>query len=421
MTLVSDIGYTVAAEVDFDEQPQPATLPELVGELHTRRRRAHAGPSARATAAQRERGKLTARERIGLLLDEGSFVELGTFRRHRAAGFGMEVRRPDTDGVVTGWGSIDGRTVYVYAHDFRIFGGSLGEAHADKIHKVMDMALAAKAPLIGLNDGAGARIQEGVTALAGYGGIFSRTVAASGVIPQISVMLGPCAGGAAYAPALTDVVFMVRHTAQMFITGPDVVSAVTGEQVTHDELGGAAAHSTTSGVATFAYDDELSCLEDVRYLISLLPSSNQEMPPATPTGDPADRRVDAAASLVPANPKSAYDIRPVITHLVDDGEFLEFFQGWATNLIIGLARIDGQTVGVVANQPAVLAGVLDIAASEKGARFVQFCDSFNIPLVTLPRRSDAPVPCRGTRSCGRGDRPGGHPIGARRGAESVAR
>jgi acetyl-CoA carboxylase carboxyltransferase component len=383
MTVVSDIDAVVAAEADFDTPQRPATLPELVGQLRERRCRAHSGPSARATAAQHERGKLTARERIDLLLDEGSFVEVGTFRRHRATGFGMEVRRPDTDGVVTGWGTIDGRTVFVYAHDFRIFGGSLGEAHADKIHKVMDLALAARAPLVGLNDGAGARIQEGVTALAGYGGIFRRTVAASGLIPQISVMLGPCAGGAAYAPALTDVVFMVRRTAQMFITGPDVVSAVTGERVTHDELGGAAAHATRSGVATFVFDDELSCLEEVRYLVSLLPSSNQELPPFVPTGDPPDRRLDGLARLVPANPKSAYDMRAVVAELVDDGEFLEFFPEWATNLVTGLARLAGQTVGIVANQPAVLAGVLDIAASEKGARFVQFCDSFNVPLVTL--------------------------------------
>jgi methylmalonyl-CoA decarboxylase subunit alpha len=364
-------------------EPGPVTLPERVDELRLRRERARSGPGAKATDAQHARGKLTARERIELLLDPDSFTEVGAFRRHRATGFGMEGKKHDTDGVVTGWGTIDGRTVFVYAHDFRIFGGSLGEAHADKIHKVMDMALAAKAPLISLNDGAGARIQEGVTALAGYGGIFRRIVAGSGVIPQISVMLGPCAGGAAYGPSLSDVVFMVRGTAQMFITGPDVVQTVTGEQVSMDDLGGAGAHSTKSGVSTFVYEDEESCLEDVRYLVSLLPGNNQEQPPVAATGDDPYRSLDGLADFVPANPNQAYDMRAVIAEIVDDGDFLEFFEHWAGNVLVGLARIDGQTVGIIANQPAVLAGVLDIAASEKASRFVQFCDSFNIPLVTL--------------------------------------
>ncbi len=343
----------------------------------------HCGPSAEATTWQHARGKLTARERIGLLLDEDSFHEVEPFRRHRTSGFGLESRKPHTDGVVTGWGEVAGRTVFVYAHDFRIFGGALGEAHAEKIHKIQDMALAAGAPIVGINDGAGARIQEGVTALAGYGGIFRRAVAMSGVIPQISVMVGPCAGGAAYAPALTDFVFMVRDIAQMFITGPDVVAAVTGERVSHDELGGADVHAATSGVAHFLHDDEESCLEDVRYLLSLLPANNHEQPPAMTCEDPADRRCDALLDLVPANGAKPYDMGRVIAEIVDDGEYLQVHQNWATSVICALARIDGQVVGIVANQPLIMAGVLDIHSSEKAARFVSTCDSFSIPLITL--------------------------------------
>ncbi|WP_326594867.1 acyl-CoA carboxylase subunit beta [Streptomyces sp. NBC_01803] len=341
------------------------------------------GPGDLATAAQHARGKLTARERIGLLLDEGSFTEVEPLRRHRATGFGLEGRRPYTDGVVTGWGTVHGRTVFVYAHDFRIFGGALGEAHAEKIHKIMDMALAAGAPLVSLNDGAGARIQEGVTALAGYGGIFLRNTRASGMIPQISVILGPCAGGAAYSPALTDFVFMIRETSQMFLTGPDVVQAVTGERVTHDALGGADTHAGTSGVAHFAFDDEQSCLEEVRYLLSLLPANNRELPPAAPPDDSATRRCEALTDLVPADGNQPYDMRAVIEEIVDGGEFLEIQERWAGNIICALSRLDGQVVGIVANQPLALAGVLDIHASEKAARFVQFCDAFNIPLITL--------------------------------------
>ncbi|MDT0341200.1 acyl-CoA carboxylase subunit beta [Streptomyces litchfieldiae] len=354
-----------------------------VAELAAIRAEALGGPSEAATAAQHAKGKLTARERIGLLLDEGSFREVGVLRRHRASGFGLEAKRPYTDGVVTGWGTVHGRTVFVYAHDFRIFGGALGEAHAAKIHKIMDMALAAGAPLVSLNDGAGARIQEGVSALAGYGGIFQRNTRASGVIPQISVMLGPCAGGAAYSPALTDFVFMVRETAQMFITGPDVVQAVTGARVTQNGLGGADVHAGTSGVAHFAYDDEESCIEEVRFLLSLLPSNNRENPPVVATKDPVDRRCEALVDLVPVDGNRPYDMRAVIEELVDDGEFLEVHERWAVNIICALARLDGQVVGVVANQPQSLAGVLDISASEKAARFVQMCDAFNIPIVTL--------------------------------------
>ncbi|MDT9680668.1 acyl-CoA carboxylase subunit beta [Streptomyces sp. TRM76323] len=354
-----------------------------VEELRELRDRVLAGPGDKATAAQHARGKLTVRERLELLFDKGTFVETEALRRHRATGFGLEDRRPHTDGVVTGWGEVDGRTVFVYAHDFRIFGGALGEAHAQKIHKIMDLALAAGAPVVGLCDGAGARIQEGVTALAGYGGIFQRNVRGSGVIPQISVIMGPCAGGAAYSPALTDFVFMVRGTSQMFITGPDVVQAVTGEQIGHDALGGADVHARTSGVAAFAYDDEESCLEDVRHLLAYLPANNRELPPAEPVHDPVDRRCEALADLVPADPQRAYDMRHVIAEIADDGEYFEVHELWAANVVCALARLGGQTVGFVANQPLVTAGVLDIEASEKAARFVQFCDAFNIPLVTL--------------------------------------
>ncbi|GGV12830.1 methylmalonyl-CoA carboxyltransferase [Kitasatospora herbaricolor] len=364
-------------------EPVPDELRDRVAALAGLHRLVQEGPGERATATQHAKGKLTVRERIALLFDEGSFTEVEALRRHRATGFGLEHKRVHTDGVVTGWGTVHGRTVFVYAHDFRIFGGALGEAHAEKIHKIMDLAAAAGAPLIGLCDGAGARIQEGVTALAGYGGIFRRNVRNSGVIPQISVMLGPCAGGAAYSPALTDFVFMVRGTSQMFITGPDVVQAVTGEVITQDALGGADAHASTSGVAAFAYDDERTCLEEVRYLLSMLPSNNRELPPAEPTADPAGRRVEALLDIVPADPSRSYDIRRVIEEIVDEGEFLQVHEAWAQNVVCALARLDGRVVGIVANQPAVLAGVLDIHASEKAARFVQMCDAFNIPLVTL--------------------------------------
>ncbi|MEE1782337.1 acyl-CoA carboxylase subunit beta, partial [Streptomyces sp. SP17BM10] len=354
-----------------------------VAELDLIRRDVRHGPSEKATEAQHAKGKLTARERIDLLLDEGSFHEVEPLRRHRATGFGLEAKRPYTDGVITGWGAVHGRTVFVYAHDFRIFGGALGEAHAQKIHKIMDMALAAGAPLVSLNDGAGARIQEGVTALAGYGGIFQRNTRASGVIPQISVMLGPCAGGAAYSPALTDFVFMVRETSQMFITGPDVVRAVTGEEITQNGLGGADVHAGTSGVAHFAYDDEQTCLAEVRYLLSLLPQNNRETPPATPSDDPAERRTDRLLELVPVDGNRPYDMRAVIEEIVDDGEHMEVHERWATSVITTLARLGGQVVGIVASQPLRLAGALDIHSSEKAARFVQLCDAFSIPLVTL--------------------------------------
>jgi acetyl-CoA carboxylase carboxyltransferase component len=364
----------------------PAALPSLrarAAELALLKDVIAKGSDPNATARQHAKGKLTARERIDMLMDSGSFHELEVLRRHRATGFGLEDKRPHTDGVIIGWGTVFGRKVFVFAHDFRIFGGALGEAHAQKIHKVQDLALDAGAPIIGINDGAGARIQEGVAALAGYGGIFRREVAASGVIPQISVMVGPCAGGAAYAPALSDFVFTVRGTSQMFITGPDVVAAVTGEQVTMDELGGADVHSSTSGVAGFVHDDEQSCFEDVRYLISMLPSNNHEQPPAFESPDPIDRDNEVLLDLIPVDPIRPYDIKLVITEIVDDAEFLEVHEQWARNIVCVLARMGGTTVGIVANQPVVLAGALDINASEKAARFVTMCDAFNIPLVTL--------------------------------------
>jgi acetyl-CoA carboxylase carboxyltransferase component len=367
----------------LDHVPERLNPGSKVAELRRVREQARQGPDPAATKRQHDKGKLTARERIDLLMDEGTFQEIETFRRHRAVGFGMEGRRPFSDGVITGWGNVNGRTVFVYAHDFRIFGGALGEAHAAKIHKVLDLAIQAGAPVVSLNDGAGARIQEGVTALAGYGGIFRRNTEASGVIPQISVMLGPCAGGAAYSPALTDAIFMVRDISQMFITGPDVVQAVTGEEISHNGLGGGDVHGSTSGVATFVYDDEQSCLADVRYLLLMLPSNNRELPPSVPAGDPPQRSTDELAQLVPVDAKMPYDIRVVAERIVDDGEFFEFHADWATNIVCALARMDGEVVGLVGNQPNAMVGALDIHASEKAARFVQFCDAFNIPLVTL--------------------------------------
>jgi acetyl-CoA carboxylase carboxyltransferase component len=319
--------------------PEAPSMRGRVAELVALRGKVLGGTEGRAGDAQRSRGKLTVRERLELLFDGGTFTEIEAFRRHRAQGFGMERRRPHTDGVVTGWGLVHGRTTFAYAHDFRIFGGALGEAHAEKIHKVMDLAESVGAPVVSLCDGAGARIQEGVTALAGYGGNFQRNVRASGVIPQISVILGPCAGGAAYSPALTDFVFMVRDIAQMFITGPDVVQAVTGEIVTHDALGGADVHGTSSGVAAFVYEDEVSCLADVRYLLSLLPSNNREAPPEEPSDDPPERRTAALTDLVPASPGQAYDMRAVIGEIVDHGEFLEVHEGWADNVVCALTRL----------------------------------------------------------------------------------
>ncbi len=342
----------------------------------------HAGPE-RAVERQHARGKMTARERVEALLDESSFQELDMLARHRIEGMGLEGNRPYTDGVITGFGTIDGRRVCVFSQDFTVFGGSLGEVFAEKVHKVMDLAVSTGVPMIGINDGAGARIQEGVVSLDMYGKIFRRNVAASGVIPQISVVLGPCAGGAVYSPAMTDFVFMVKGISNMFITGPDVVRAVTGEEVSTEQLGGAVPHATRSGLCTVVSADEMSCLADVRRLVSFLPSNCGESPPIRePTDDP-HRRVDELIDVLPSNPSQPYDPKAVIAAVVDDGELFECFAEWAPNIVCALARIDGHPVGVVANHPGFLAGVLDIDASEKAARFVRTCDAFGLPLVTV--------------------------------------
>ena len=357
-------------------------MSERLAELARRKDEAlHAG-SERSVERQHAKGKLLARERIEYLLDEGSFHELDMLARHRAHDSGIE-ERPYTDGVITGWGTIDGRKVFVFSQDFTVFGGALGEVFAEKIHKVMDLALSVGVPLIGLNDGAGARIQEGVVSLASYGGIFHRNVLASGVTPQISVILGPCAGGAVYSPAMTDFIFMVDETSHMFITGPDVVKTVTGEEVTLEELGGAKSHATKSGVATFVSPDEKACLDDVKYLFSFLPSNNLETPPELLPDDDPERLCPELSDLMPASPNIPYDMKTVIEAVVDDGDFFEYFPRWAGSIVCGFARLNGQTVGVVGNQPMVLAGVLDIESAEKGARFVRTCDAFNIPLVTF--------------------------------------
>ena len=342
----------------------------------------HVG-SPKAVERQHERGKLLPRERLELLLDPGSFVELDMLARHRAHGFGIEENRALTDGVVTGWGTVGGRKIFVFAQDFTLFGGALGEVYAEKIQKVMDLAESVGAPLVGLNDGGGARIQEGVVSLVGYGGIFFRNVRASGVIPQISVVLGPCAGGAVYSPAMTDFIFMVKGISNMFITGPDVVKTVTGEDVTQEELGGAMTHATKSGVATFVADDESACLEQVRYLLSFLPANNLEDPPYFEPEDDADRPCDGIVELIPDAANKPYDMKAIIAEIVDDGDFFEVHALWAMNIVCGFARIDGHVVGIVGNQPQVVAGTLDIEASEKAARFVRTCDAFNIPLVTF--------------------------------------
>jgi len=379
----SDVA-PASAEAEFKGRVphRRASLYEATAALRERKQQATSG-AEQATRRQRALGKMTVRERLQAFLDDGSFVEIGLLARHRAAGFGLERSRPDTDGVVTGWGTVDGRKVFVYAHDFRIFGGSLGEVFATKIHTLMDLASRTGAPIIGLNDGGGARIQEGITALAGFGGIFARNVSLSGVVPQISVILGPCAGGAAYSPALTDFVFSVKDKTNLFLTGPDVVEAVTGEKTTHEELGGAVTHATRTGLASFLADDESSCFDEVRYLLSFLPSNNHEDPPYFAPTDQPSRRCDELLHVVPAEANRAYDVRDVIEVIVDDGDYLEVHPLWAMNIVCALARLDGHVVGIVANQPLVLAGALNIDAAEKAARFVRSCDSFNIPLVTL--------------------------------------
>ena len=357
-------------------------MSERLKDLEERRQAAISAGSERAVARQHEKGKMLARERIEYLLDDGSFHELDMLARHRAHDVGLD-ERPYTDGIITGWGTVDGRKVFVASQDFTVFGGALGEVFAEKMHKIMDLAESVGAPMIGLNDGAGARIQEGVVSLAGYGGIFRRNVQASGVIPQISVILGPCAGGAVYSPAMTDFIFMVRDTSHMFITGPDVVKTVTGEEVTLEELGGAGSHSTKSGVASFVATDEQSVLDDVKYLLSFLPSNNLDNPPVLNDGDDPERDCPVLREILPDSSNVPYDIKDVITEGVDDGEFLEYHAGWAGSIVCGFARLDGRSVGIVGNQPMMMAGVLDIESSEKAARFVRFCDAFNLPLLTF--------------------------------------
>jgi propionyl-CoA carboxylase beta chain len=356
---------------------------DILEQLEAKREAARMGGGARRIAAQHKRGKLSARERLELLLDPGSFEEIDTFVEHRCRDFGMAEQRIPGDGVVTGSGTVNGRLVFAFSQDFTVFGGSLSEAHAEKICKIMDHAIRVGAPVVGLNDSGGARIQEGVASLAGYADVFQRNVLASGVIPQISVIMGPCAGGAVYSPAMTDFIFMVRDSSYLFVTGPDVVKTVTQETVTHEELGGAATHTRLSGVADLAFDNDVQAMHEVRRFIDFLPPSNRAQPPARPTADPAERQSNSLDSLVPANPNKPYDMKELIEKVVDEGDFFELKPDYARNIVVGLARMEGSTVGVVANQPMVLAGCLDIDSSRKAARFVRFCDCFNIPIVTF--------------------------------------
>jgi propionyl-CoA carboxylase beta chain len=365
-------------------QPQGRlTSAQAVARLRDMRERAYAGGGERRIQQQHAKGKLTARERIDLLLDEGTFEEIDTFVTHRIDDFGMGEQKYLGDGVVTGWGRIDGRLVYVFSQDFTVFGGSLSEAHAEKIVKIMDMAMKNGAPVIGLNDSGGARIQEGVLSLGGYADVFLKNVLASGVVPQISAIMGPCAGGAVYSPAMTDFVYMVKDTSYMFVTGPNVVKTVTHEDVTFETLGGAVVHNSVSGVAHFATDSEEECLLGIRRLLSYLPSNNLDDPPFMASDDPPSRMDEELDAIIPDVPTKGYDMKAVIRKIVDDGEFLEVHEHFAGNIVVGFARLGGMPVGVVAQQPLVLAGVLDIDSSDKAARFVRFCDCFNIPLVTL--------------------------------------
>ncbi|MEO1193058.1 MAG: acyl-CoA carboxylase subunit beta [Pseudomonadota bacterium] len=358
-------------------------MKEIINELERRREAARQGGGERRVTAQHAKGKLTARERVYLFLDEGTFEEWDMFVEHRCADFGMRETTVPGDGVVTGHGLVNGRLVFVFSQDFTVFGGALSEAHAEKICKIMDQAMKVGAPVIGLDDSGGARIQEGVASLAGYAEVFQRNVMASGVVPQISLIMGPCAGGAVYSPAMTDFIFMVKDSSYMFVTGPDVVRTVTHEQVTQEELGGAVTHTTKSGVADLAFENDVEALLEVRRLVDFLPSSNREPAPIRPTSDPLDREEFALDTLVPPNPNKPYDMKELIYRLVDEGDFFELQPTHAGNIIIGLGRIDGQTVGIVANQPLVLAGCLDIDSSRKAGRFVRFCDCYNIPIVTL--------------------------------------
>ena len=358
-------------------------MKDILEKLEERRARARAGGGPARIEAQHKRGKLTARERLELLMDKGSFEEFDMFVEHRSADFGMEKSKIPGDGVVTGWGTVNGRTVFAFAKDFTVFGGSLSEAHAQKIVKIQDMAMKARAPIIGLFDAGGARIQEGVAALGGYGEVFKRNVIASGVIPQISVIMGPCAGGDVYSPAMTDFVFMVRDTSYMFVTGPDVVKTVTNEVVTAEELGGAVVHTTKSGIADGSYENDVECLLQMRRLLDFLPANNEAGVPGWPSQDALEREEKSLDTLVPDNPNKPYDIKELILKVVDEGDFFELQAAFAKNIVTGFGRIAGRSVGVVANQPMVLAGVLDIDASRKAARFVRYCDAFGIPIVTF--------------------------------------
>ncbi|MFC6824608.1 acyl-CoA carboxylase subunit beta [Halopelagius fulvigenes] len=358
-------------------------MEDRIDELEAKRDRAQKGGGEARIESQHEKGKMTARERIDYFLDDGTFNEFDQFRTHRNHKFGMEEKQLPGDGVVTGYGEVDGRKTFVFAHDFTVFGGSLGEVMAEKICKVMDKAMEVGAPVVGLNDSAGARIQEGVQSLSGFGEIFRRNTEASGVIPQISAIMGPCAGGAVYSPALTDFTFMVKDTSHMFITGPDVIKTVTGEEVTFEELGGATTHSSTSGVAHFACESEEETLDDIRRLLSYLPPNNVEDPPRVEPWDDPDRADESLNSVVPDQPRKPYDMRDVIGGVLDEGSFFEVQEDFAKNILVGFARLDGHSVGVVANQPRVNAGTLDIEASEKASRFVRFCDAFNVPIVSF--------------------------------------
>src|ERR671935_84474 len=364
-------------------QKSPETYEEKLAHLHDLREAAIHSASEKAVEKQHAKGKYTARERIQKLLDPGSFQELDTFVRHRTYEFEMQKNRPWGDAVVTGHGTIDGRRVCVFSQDFTVFGGSLGEVMGEKMCKVMDLAAKIGCPVIGINDSGGARIQEGVVSLGAYGDVFVRNVQCSGVIPQISLIMGPCAGGAVYSPAMTDFIFMVKESSHMFITGPEVIKTVTGEEVEFEELGGAMSHNTKSGVAHFAADDEDACLEDARYLLSFLPQNNLELPPRVEPYDDPERTEQDLATIVPDDPSKPYDMRDVISLVVDDGEFFEVQEHFAQNIVVGFSRLDGHPIGVVGNQPRHLAGVLDISSSEKAARFVRFCDAFNIPLLTF--------------------------------------
>ena len=404
-------------------------MKDILARLDERREQARLGGGQRRIDAQHAKGKLTARERVELLLDRDSFEEFDMFVEHRCTDFGMAEEKMPGDGVVTGWGTVNGRTVFVFAKDFTVFGGSLSEEHARKITKIQDMAIKNRAPIIGLFDAGGARIQEGVAALGGYGEVFQRNVLASGVIPQISVIMGPCAGGDVYSPAMTDFIFMVRDTSYMFVTGPDVVKTVTNESVTAEELGGALVHTTRSSIADRAYDNDVEALLQMRRLIDFLPASNLEQPPHLPSFDDPDRIDMSLDTLVPANPNKPYDIKELILKVADEGDFFEIQETHAKNIVTGFARIEGTTVGVVANQPLALAGVLDSDASRKAARFVRFCDCFNMPDRHVRRRAGFPAGhgagiwrphqtwrqavvrlCRGDRAEGDGH----HPQGVRR-------